>query len=173
MPLYDVEYVTPLTDQAQEELAKALTRIHADRFGTPSYFVNVRYVDVSSQKVFRGGIARRYNRIIFRCRAGETRSVALYNEHCASIVEAWGRIIGREPEKELRAVWVQACLTTALEANFFRPQVGEEKSWLRQHAHEFQELAEAGDEDMKGLRDELRMRADFADVLNHQQGKRG
>ncbi|KAI9683991.1 MAG: hypothetical protein M1822_005818 [Bathelium mastoideum] len=152
MPLYDVEYVTPLTDQAQEELAKALTRIHADRFGTPSYFVNVRYVDVSSQKVFRGGIARRYNRIIFRCRAGETRSVALYNEHCASIVEAWGRII---------------------EANFFRPQVGEEKSWLRQHAHEFQELAEAGDEDMKGLRDELRMRADFADVLNHQQGKRG
>ena len=51
MPLYDVEHVTPLTDRVQEELAKSITRIHAERFKTPSYFVDVRYFDASSQNV--------------------------------------------------------------------------------------------------------------------------
>ncbi|KAI9692808.1 MAG: hypothetical protein M1820_009356, partial [Bogoriella megaspora] len=165
MPLYDVEYITPLTDQTQEELAKAFTKIHAERFGTPSYFINVPYTDVTAQKVFRGGVLKKYNRLILRTRAGAERSVELYNEHCESLVGAWEQIVGKEPEKELRTVWVLGALTTALEAGFVRPKVGEEKAWLLKHRDEFQRLADAGDEDMQGLMEELRTRADFADIV--------
>ncbi|KAL9077969.1 MAG: hypothetical protein Q9157_003123 [Trypethelium eluteriae] len=43
-------------------------------------------------------------------------------------------------------------------------KAGEEKKWLQAHWSEFQALANDGDEDMKGLMEELRTRADFADI---------
>jgi hypothetical protein len=51
MPLYDIEYITPLTIGDQEKLAIALTELHAKRFKTPAAFINVRYTDVSEQVV--------------------------------------------------------------------------------------------------------------------------
>lgn len=36
--------------------------------------------------VFRGGVRRRYNRIIVRTRAGDNRSREAYIEHCRAIV---------------------------------------------------------------------------------------
>ena len=51
MPLYDIEYVTPLTLQKQEELAIAFTQLHAKRFNTPASFINVRFTDASGQVV--------------------------------------------------------------------------------------------------------------------------
>lgn len=123
MPLYDIEHVTPLTDDQQEALAKALTAVHSKRFGTPSYFVNVRYTDVTDMKVYRGGVLRKYNRAILRTRNSEARSVDLFNEHCACVVECWEKIVGSGGEKGLRTVWVLGALTTALEAGFARPKV--------------------------------------------------
>lgn len=45
-------------------------------------------------KVFRGGVLRKYNRAILRTRNSEARSVELFNEHCASVVEEWEKIVG-------------------------------------------------------------------------------
>ncbi|KAL1983707.1 hypothetical protein VTN96DRAFT_9963 [Rasamsonia emersonii] len=152
MPLYDVEHVTPLTETQQEQLAIALTDLHVQRFHTPRFFVNVRYTDVSHQVVFRGGIRRKYNRIIVRTRAGSNRSVETYNDHCRDIVRVWERIIvgdddDKDPERGLRTVWVMGALTTGLEAGIARPKTGEEQEWLQLHIPEFRKLAEAGDED--------------------------
>lgn len=123
MPLYDVEYVCPLTPLQQEKLANAFTILHAERFNTPRYFVNVRFTDVSKQVVFRGGIRRKYNRIILRTRAGSNRTNEVYIEHCRSIVTEWERIVGNHDEEGLRTVWIMGALTTALEAGITRPKV--------------------------------------------------
>lgn len=123
MPLYDVEYVCPLTLTQQESLANAFTNLHAKRFNAPRYFVNVRFTDVSNQVVFRGGIRRQYNRIILRTRAGGNRTNEVYIEHCRAIVAEWERIVGSKGTEGLRTVWVMGALTTALEAGIARPKV--------------------------------------------------
>lgn len=123
MPLYDVEYVTPLTPLQQELLANAFTTVHSKRFNTPRYFINVRYTDVSNQVVFRGGIRRKYNRLILRTRAGSNRSSEEYLEHCKDLVKEWEKVVGSEGELGLRTVWINGTLTQALEAGIGRPKV--------------------------------------------------
>lgn len=123
MPLYDVEYVYPLTPTQQEELAIAFTNLHAKRFNAPRYFVNVRFTDVRNQVVFRGGIRRSYNRVILRTRAGSNRTNEIYIEHCRGVVSEWERIVGSQGDEGLRTVWVMGALTTALEAGIARPKV--------------------------------------------------
>jgi phenylpyruvate tautomerase PptA (4-oxalocrotonate tautomerase family) len=124
MPLYDIEYVCSLSFEEQEQLANALTSLHATRFKTPRCFVNVRFTDVSKQIVFRGGKLRKYNRVIIRTRAGENRTNEIYVDHCKTVVSEWERNIGKEGERGLRTVWVLGALTTALEAGIARPKVG-------------------------------------------------
>lgn len=123
MPLYDVEYVCPLTLTQQEQLAQSFTNLHSQRFQTPRFFINVRFTDVSKQVVFRGGKRRHYNRVILRSRASNNRSNELYVEHCRAIVAEWEKIVGKEDELGLRTVWVLGALTTALEAGIARPKV--------------------------------------------------
>ena len=55
MPLYEVSHITPLASEQKEELAKAITKIHSEKFTTPSVFVNVIYTDVSERDAFVGG----------------------------------------------------------------------------------------------------------------------
>ncbi|PNP43479.1 hypothetical protein TGAM01_v210434 [Trichoderma gamsii] len=158
MPLYDVEYVTPLTPRQQELLANAFTTVHSNRFNTPRYFINVRYTDVSDQVVFRGGIRRKYNRLILRTRAGSNRSSEEYLEHCKDLVGEWEKIVGRYGEMGLRTVWVNGTLTQALEAGIGRPKTGEEDKWIEENMALFKELAASGDEDFIELMKELELR---------------
>lgn len=130
MPLYDVEYVTPLTLEQQEQLAIAFTDLHSKRFNTPRFFINVRYTDVSNQVVFRGGVRRKYNRMVIRTRAGSNRTNETYLDHCKQITTEWERIVGKEGEKGLRTVWVMGALTTALEAGIGRPKVSQQQLHL-------------------------------------------
>lgn len=123
MPLYDVEYVSPLTPDQQAQLAQTFTNLHAKRFNTPRFFVNVRFTDASTQIVFRGGIRRQYNRVILRTRSGSNRTNEVYIEHCRDIVKGWEGIVGDQGELGLRTVWVLGALTTALEAGIARPKV--------------------------------------------------
>lgn len=123
MPLYDIEHIHPLTPTQQEDLAIALTNLHAQRFHTPRTFINVRYTDASNQVVFRGGVRRRYNRVIVRTRAGDNRSRETYIEHCRAVAGEWERIVGKEGELGLRTVWVMGALTAAVEAGIARPKV--------------------------------------------------
>ncbi|KAF3052379.1 hypothetical protein E8E11_011205 [Didymella keratinophila] len=170
MPLYDIEYVIPLTDAQQEALAKAFTSIHCARFHTPSFFINVRFTDVSTQKVYRGGVLRYYNRAILRTRVSENRTREQYGEHCKELIAAWDRIAGPEDvdskhDKTLRTVWIMGALTTAVEMGFQRPAAGEEIEWLRSNKDDFKRLAGHGDEDMQQMMEELRSRKDFAGSL--------
>ncbi|KAF2666777.1 hypothetical protein BT63DRAFT_318359 [Microthyrium microscopicum] len=174
MPLYDIEHVIPLTDNQQEALAKAFTAIHAKRFQTPSFFINVRFTDASAQKVYRGGVLRLYNRAVLRTRVSENRSAELYGEHCRDLIKAWDEIVGGPGRQEnkavseqdsLRTVWILGALTTAVEMGIQRPQAGKEIQWLKEHRGEFERLANEGDEDMLGLMEELRTREDFNRVL--------
>lgn len=123
MPLYDVEFICHLSYAQQEALAKSFTKLHAERFNTPRYFVNVRFSDVSNQLVFRGGHRRKYNRVILRTRAGSNRTNESYIEHCRAIVIEWEKIVGNTDDGSLRTVWVMGALTTALEAGLARPKV--------------------------------------------------
>lgn len=173
MPLYDIEHVIPLTDGQQESLAKAFTSIHCTRFYTPSFFINVRFTDVSSQKVYRGGVLRYYNRAILRTRVSENRTSEQYGEHCRELMKAWDGIITRESvnsehETTLRTVWVMGALTTAVEMGFQRPAAGQEIRWLRDNKASFETMANNGDEDMQQLMVELRSRDDFADILQQE-----
>ncbi|KAL7810803.1 hypothetical protein V8C26DRAFT_409394 [Trichoderma gracile] len=155
MPLYDVEYVTPLTLGQQKQLAIAFTNEHSQQFNTPRFFINVRYTDVSNQVVFRGGFRRSYNRVIIRTRAGGNRTNEVYLDHCKQIVTHWERIVGCEGEEGLRTVWVMGALTTALEAGIGRPKTGEEDEWIQDNMPHFQALAAAGDEDFVELLQEI------------------
>jgi phenylpyruvate tautomerase PptA (4-oxalocrotonate tautomerase family) len=133
MPLYDVEHITPLTDDQQETLAKAFTDLHSTRFKTPKFFINVRYTDARGQAVFRGGKRAVYNRLILRTRAAEhehgQRSKHSYEEHCRDLIRVWERVVvgvGKEEAgsgQALRTVWVLGALTTAVECGIARPRV--------------------------------------------------
>ena len=165
MPLYDVEHTTPLlTDPAlQQKLAQALTSLHAARFHTPSFFINVRFHDLSTgaMPTYRGGHPVRYNRVLIRTRVSENRSKAAYDAHCRDVVRVWGEVVGGE---ELRTVWVMGALTTAVEAGFERPVAGTEVDWLKGHLPAFQRLADGGDEEFARLMEELKTREDFKGV---------
>lgn len=173
MPLYDIEHVIPLKNDQQEALAKAFTSIHCARFHTPSFFINVRFTDVSGQKVYRGGVLRYYNRAILRTRVSEHRTTEQYGEHCRELMKAWDDIVipaelDSEFDKTLRTVWIMGALTTAVEMGFQRPAAGKEIEWLRINKNSFEALAQEGDEDMQQLMFELRSREDFAGVLHDQ-----
>jgi phenylpyruvate tautomerase PptA (4-oxalocrotonate tautomerase family) len=123
MPLYDIEHVIPLTDEQQLALANALTDAHTTRFHTPTYFVNVRFTDVSDMKVFRSGRAVKYNRAILRTRQSENRTSEVLNEHCEAVIACWEKVIGAGPQNGIHAVWILGALSAGMEAGFARPLV--------------------------------------------------
>lgn len=123
MPLYDIEHVIPLTDEQQQALANALTQAHTERFHTPTYFINVRFTDVSGMKVYRSGRSVKYNRAILRTRQSETRTSDILNQHCKAVIECWEKTIGSGSENGLHAVWIMGALSAGMEAGFPRPQV--------------------------------------------------
>lgn len=55
MPTYEVEHVCSLTESQEDAIAQAITRIHAELFGAPKFFVNVRITDISKHKTFVAG----------------------------------------------------------------------------------------------------------------------
>jgi phenylpyruvate tautomerase PptA (4-oxalocrotonate tautomerase family) len=55
MPAYEIEHVCKLTDDQQDQLAEAITKIHSKQFSTPRLFVNVRITDISNQRTYVAG----------------------------------------------------------------------------------------------------------------------
>ena len=128
MPLYDIEHVTSLNDEQQRALANALTEAHTARFHTPSYFINVRFTDVSDMKVYRSGRLVKYNRAILRTRQSENRTREMLNEHCQAVIDCWEKTVGTGSEQGLHAVWILGALSAGMEAGFPRPMVS--KSYI-------------------------------------------
>ncbi|KAI9818046.1 MAG: hypothetical protein M1827_000670 [Pycnora praestabilis] len=183
MPLYDIEHTLPLTPNQQSRLAVSLTHLHSTTFHVPSYFINVRFWDVSTQPItFRGGVRRdQYNRAILRTRQGGLRSVEDYNRHFKRVVEVWNEIVelgegdgeghgekGMDKvggkARELRAVWVMGALTTAIEDGIARPAVGEEREWVRANIKQLKRKADEGDEDYQEVIREIEERENLQAV---------
>ena len=55
MPLYQIQHSSTLSRDQQDKLAAAITEIHAEKFTTPSLFVNVIFTDTSSQHTYVAG----------------------------------------------------------------------------------------------------------------------
>lgn len=55
MPTYEVEHVCALSESQEDALAESITDIHANLFGAPKFFVNVRITDISKHKTYVAG----------------------------------------------------------------------------------------------------------------------
>lgn len=55
MPNYEVEHICPLTEGQKDEIASAITDIHAQQFTAPKLFVNVRFTNIKEHTVYVAG----------------------------------------------------------------------------------------------------------------------
>lgn len=55
MPNYEIEHVCPLSDEQKDDLAAAITSIHAEVFAAPKLFVNLRFTDTSAHFTYIAG----------------------------------------------------------------------------------------------------------------------
>jgi phenylpyruvate tautomerase PptA (4-oxalocrotonate tautomerase family) len=55
MPLYEVSYVAPLTGAQKNDLALALTKLQCNKFGTPSLFVTVVFLNITKLDTYVAG----------------------------------------------------------------------------------------------------------------------
>ena len=149
MPLYEVEYCTALSTAQQDRLAKRITHLHSRTFTTPSFFVQVDFVDVSRSVRYVAGkkvgfpmtkgrepslrVAEAWspkriaNRIQARVRPGG-RTYEQFAQLCKDLKIAWDEVVnnGKEPtsgEKELRVVVIYPTISAMLEAGLVLPQV--------------------------------------------------
>ena len=55
MPMYEIEHACALSAEQQQSIAAAITKIHAEMFTTPSFFVNVRFKDTRVTPLYVAG----------------------------------------------------------------------------------------------------------------------
>lgn len=178
MPLYIITHITPLTLAQQDELAAAITSLHADAFSTPRMFVQIHFHDHSpsspsaaqAQNLYIGGQRRASNQIRAYVRAGPTRTRTDYDDLIRAIVDAWDRIVplpvaktvraagAGEPDFKLRSVQFLGGLVAGYEAGFLRPEAGKDREWVTEHWEEFQHKANAGDAEFRELVEDIEER---------------
>ncbi|KAL6365656.1 hypothetical protein LRP88_01657 [Fusarium phalaenopsidis] len=157
----------------KEALAEAITYLHADRFKTPRWYINVIFADASAQTVFVGGRRRLVNHITARVRSGPTRSRESFNELCSEINSAWHRIVHPElsaselppRELELAAIFITSELVAGMKVGFPVPAAGTEIAWAKEHFESFKERAALGDEDFVDYVEELEKKPEFNAAL--------
>ncbi|KAJ4257928.1 hypothetical protein NW757_003556 [Fusarium falciforme] len=173
MPLYTVSHAAPLSLDQKEALAEAITHLHADRFKSPRWYINVIFTDASAQTVFVGGRRRLVNHITARVRSGPTRSRESFNELCSEINSAWHRIVHPElsaselapRELELAAIFITSELVAGMKVGFPVPAAGTEIAWAKEHFESFKERAALGDEDFVDYVEELEKKPEFNEAL--------
>ncbi|KAJ9623209.1 hypothetical protein H2203_006146 [Taxawa tesnikishii (nom. ined.)] len=151
MPAYEVEYICPLSEGQRDELAAAITKIHAEQFGAPSLL----------------STSKRANRILASVRHGPSRTQEDYAQVSKALAKAWDEIVplpqvkrsSEAPDTELRLVLFFGSIVAGYEAGFVIPQAGKDKEWLQENMSKFQERADAGDEDIKDLLAEVKARS--------------
>lgn len=181
MPLYRVEHSCEITTTQQDQLATAITKIHSEKFATPSFFVNIVFTDVTTQAAYVAGkrvrrvivgvhhsrrsvltamsiLQRTSNRLLGHVRTGPSRSMDDYNALTTAINEAWASIVGSTGDKELRATFILGDIFTGSEGGFAIPSAGSDLTWLREHYKAFEKKAQEGDEVFTDLIKEMEER---------------
>lgn len=181
MPFYEVHHSYPLSADQQQTLASAITNLHATTFSTPSIFVHVQFVradDTGKVEYFMAGQRRtgKVNRIVGILRTSPTRTKADFDKLAIGIEEVWYNALDVKPpgpgevisaanaDKKLGLVAFTPMIT-AREAGFAAPEAGKEGEWFKQELPHFKKLAEAGDEDIVHMLNELKERDDLKKLL--------
>ncbi|PSK59251.1 hypothetical protein C1H76_8041 [Elsinoe australis] len=166
MPRYEIEHYCPLTESQKDELAEAVTRIHATAFSTPRFFVNIRFTDIAKHDVYVAGKRRQSNRIFAYVRNGPSRAKAEFESVAEQIIAEWDRIVPLphvsrstpKPDRTLRMVMFFGCIVAGYEAGFMTPDAGGDKQWLKDNVAAFQWRADEGDKDFKEMIAECKQR---------------
>lgn len=160
MPFYEIYHHCPLTISQQDELAEAITTIHALKFSALRNFVNVSFQDIASAPRYIAGKRQTSNQIFAWVRTGPSRSQADWNDLIQQVTEAWERVCGPplpqgkarlQPDTSLRMVAVMGGLVAAMEAGFVIPAAGGDAQWLRDHWEVFKAKADQGEQEFVEL----------------------
>ncbi|KAK0253279.1 hypothetical protein LTR57_000983 [Friedmanniomyces endolithicus] len=138
MPFYEFNHHIPLTISQKDELAAAITTIHSTHFSTPKLFVNVAFHDVSQTSTYIAGKRRTANHLSAHVRNGPSRGRKDWAYLVSEVQAAWDKIVGPGLPKV--------------------PPAGGDVQWLQENWGEFNRRAEAGDEDFKGMVEEVKER---------------
>ncbi|EKG16696.1 Tautomerase [Macrophomina phaseolina MS6] len=168
MPLYIVSHKDPISSSQRDELAAAITKIHANLFTTPSLFVNVKFEDVSTTSYYVGGKPHLINAITAQVRPGASRPRSAYDELCRQLRAAWEDIFSSLQDANsnktnaaavpLDGIFILGTIIAGEEQGFLLPEAGKDGEWVREHWKEFEKRAGAGDAGMKALVEECRER---------------
>ena len=166
MPLFEIQHVVPLTDAQKDDLAEAITQIHAIKFTTPRVAVNVKYTDVSKVLMYIAGKRRQGNHIIGNVRVRPSRPQKDFDDECLESLAAWNSIVAMPEEKKkaphldlrMRSCFLLGGMVGGCEAGFLIPPAGGDVKWLHDHIASFEEQAAAGDGDMADLVKEVKER---------------
>lgn len=160
MPFYEIYHCCPLSISQQDELAAAITTIHANKFTALKNFVNVAFKDISTAPRYIAGKRQVSNQIFAWVRTGPTRTQDDWTDLIRQIEGAWQHVCGTPlpqakgrtaPDTSLRGVVVMGGLVAAMEAGFIIPGAGGDAQWLRDHWDEFQAKADAGEQEFVDL----------------------
>ncbi|KAK4980141.1 hypothetical protein LTR42_000448 [Elasticomyces elasticus] len=168
MPFYEVKHTTPLTVSQKDELANAITTIHSTKFSTPKLFVNVEFQDTSNASTYVGGKQKAANHLFAHVRSGSSRRREDWEDLTSQLQAAWDKTVGAglpkvrrsDPDQDtsLRSVVLMGDLMFMKELGFIVPQAGGDVQWLQENWEEFNKRADAGDEDFKGMVEEVKER---------------
>jgi phenylpyruvate tautomerase PptA (4-oxalocrotonate tautomerase family) len=119
-----------LTDESKAELAREITRIHADINHVPADYVNVVFSELPANNVYVGGEPGKLLIITGWVRRGHPQEAA--TRLALGLSSAASRVSGLG-EGSIMVVLQDGPARSAVEAGRPLPEVGEEKKWLEQH----------------------------------------
>ncbi|TKA33573.1 hypothetical protein B0A50_00409 [Salinomyces thailandicus] len=165
MPLYEIQHHIPLTVSQKDDLATAITNLHATKFRTPKMFVNVTFTDVSATRTYIGGKPRQGNHVKANVRSGPSRTKEDWEELCKGVMRAWEDVVGKglpkvrrgdgEVDTSLRSVILLGDIIGGVEAGFMLPEAGGDVEWMRENWESFQRKAAEGNEEFKEMVEEV------------------
>ncbi|KAH6679161.1 hypothetical protein B0J14DRAFT_580185 [Halenospora varia] len=166
MPFYDIQHSTPLSPSQKSSLATQITQLHSTTFNTPSLFVNIKFslpqsssTSSADPNFFVGGKPKTaLNYIWAHVRGGGGRSQEHFDRLAESIEGIWDDVIGEKGS--LQAVFIVPGIV-ARERGLRIPPAGEEGKWMDESWDEFEKRASEGDEDFKGLVEEVKARPEL------------
>jgi phenylpyruvate tautomerase PptA (4-oxalocrotonate tautomerase family) len=115
MPFYHIQHTVPLPASRRQDLATAITNLHAQTFNTPSLFVNIKFTlisfaDLPDEDYFVGGNRRSQSQgknVIFAyVRGGGGRGQAGFDKLAKEVEGLWYKTVGADREFRLQAVFI-------------------------------------------------------------------
>ncbi|EPE25671.1 cis-3-chloroacrylic acid dehalogenase, putative [Glarea lozoyensis ATCC 20868] len=162
MPFYHIQHSASLAPSQRQNLATSLTNLHAQTFNTPSLFVNIKFTahaDSNAEDFFVGGNRKDGTNVIFAyVRGGGGRGQEGFDKLAKEMEACWDEVVGNQ--EKLQGIFIVPGLV-ARERGLAIPVVGKEAQWLEENWSDFEKMAAAGDEDFKGLVDEVKKRPEL------------